>query len=1820
MRFLRQTLLSLCLLGPAPKGLASALPPLIIGHDNVDAPPTAGDDEAVTPEDTPVPIEVLVNDSDAETSVVASTIQFSQAAIPDKGTFSVSGNTVIFTPADNFFGEVSTQYTVEDTDGEVSNAATITVTVTPVNDAPEITGQTPIVINEDTPVTIEFSNLIVKDIDNAYPTDFSRIVSSGMNYSVSGNTVTPNPDYTGTLTVPVQVNDGTNNSNILDLTITVNPVNDPPEITGQIPLSVNEGASITLVLANLTVKDPDNTSGFILTVLPGTNYTFSGNTVTPDGDHSGPLTVNAKVSDGTSESSVYGVQITVNAVNDAPRIDAQTGPLTTGEDQPLTLRLQDFQVTDPDDTYPDDFSLSIQTGTNYTVSGNTITPNANYTGTLTVPVRVNDGTANSAPFSASVTVTAVNDAPEIKGQKPLSVTEDNSITLALANLTVTDEDNTYPNGFSLSVSSGSNYIFSGNTVTPNPDYSGQLSVPVTVSDGVNNSNVFNVQITVNPVNDTPRITGQNPLSTGEHQPITLSLSQLFVLDPDNNYPADFTLYVLSGANYSVSNTTVTPNANFSGQLLVKVQVSDGTVNSTTYDLQIAVNSVNDAPQITGQDPLTTNEDTPITIVPGNLKVTDPDNTYPTGFTITILAGSNYTASGLTVTPANNYTGTLSVSIKVNDGLSDSAPFPLQIAVNPVNDAPRITGQQTLKVNEDQPLTIQLSNLIVNDPDDTYPNGFTLTVGTGSYYTVSGNTITPAPNYTGTLTVPVHVNDGEANSTDFNLQVGVDPVNDAPSIKGQVALNTAEDTPITIKLTDLTVEDPDNTYPNGFSLAVQAGANYTFSGRTVTPGLNFNGTLTVNVTVSDGSATSAVFPLKIDVSSVNTAPNITGQKTLATNEETPLTINLSDLTVNDPDDIYPDGFTLAVGAGTNYTVSGNIITPVLNYTGNLTVPVVVNDGVNNSPSFSLTVKVNPVNDAPQITGQQTLTINEDQPITLQLSNLQVTDVDNPGYPSGFTLSVAAGLNYTVAGNVVTPADNFNGNLSVNVTVNDGSASSAAFALTIKVNGVNDTPTTTGFTASVIDEDNADEIVVNLLNTFHDAEDNTTAMSFQITGNDHTTYFQTISINQAAGELRYKVKPNVFGTARVTVKATDTGGKSVSDILTITINPINDPPSFDPIEDQQVIENSGQKTINITNISKGPLETTQTLTFFVTSGNTDVIPNPTITYGGGNATTAQLKFTPQPNKSGSVTINILAFDDGSSTDPNKNSFTTSFQIDVVAVNNAPTLAAITVSPIQEDAPELSIPLTGISAGLGEDTQTITVTATHNKPDILESPIIEYTSPNATGTLKLKPKANASGTIQVTVTVTDSGPGTPPPNVNTVTRQFNLVVQPVNDLPVFTSQPVTLAEVGKPYSYVVEVSDVDNGTFALTAVQKPDWLTLTLENDPDPNDLPGIKKATLTGTPGPGATGNFVVRLQAKDPGTPVEQEFTLNVNTPPTVAPFEVSTKEDTPLASEGPQFVAAFTDPDGNSLTAIRFSVLANPRLGQLRLNNTPVALNQEIPFASLNDLKYVPLADTSGVDSLYFKGSDGITYSKDSALVRIVISPVNDAPIITLEQQDDFLGYVIGSGPRPLTEDFKAEDPDYDSLVNAEVGFRAQNYEINLDRLLFTDTEHIKGTFNIQSGTLTMTGKAPASEYTKFIRDIRYEYNSPALPEDTVKIVYLTVSDGPLLSETKDRFIHLKYTFQEFKDAVGGFTPNGDDINETWVPIKDRSRLAEFRDSELKVYDKRGRLLFQTVGFEREWDGTFNGERLPPESYFFTLDLKLPFLKKTYKGVVTILR
>lgn len=497
-------------------------------------------------------------------------------------------------------------------------------------------------------------------------------------------------------------------------------------------------------------------------------------------------------------------------------------------------------------------------------------------------------------------------------------------------------------------------------------------------------------------NSVPIILTQKPLQTESGRPITIQLTDLVVVDLDDPYPYGFKLTVYEGKSYLFEGTTVTPDDDYSGNLKVQVSVNDGESESKKYDLRITVYEPDNVhPVVTGQVPLRVEENSSLTISLAHLIVTDPDNDYPEDFTLVVYSGANYVVSGHTITPDQGFTGTIHPEVRVDDGEDESNRFTMEIEVFPENVAPTITGQTALSTEENTSLTLRLDHLKVTDPDNDYPEGFTLTVYSGANYKVSGHTITPDAGFEGAIHPEVSVHDGEDESSRYTLDVEVFPANVPPVITGQVALSMDENTSLILKLEHLKVTDPDNTYPDDFTLRVYPGSNYQVSGTTITPARDFSGNITPEVTVKDGRANSNRFKLQIKVVPENMPPVITGQVPLAFNEDGSIQVKLTHLIVSDPDDTYPGDFTLEVLPGTGYSVNGHTVKPSPNYHGALSVPVTVNDGKDTSKPYTLSIIVQPVNDAPQVLGLETrpLAVMVGKGPAVISESVDVKDVDN-----------------------------------------------------------------------------------------------------------------------------------------------------------------------------------------------------------------------------------------------------------------------------------------------------------------------------------------------------------------------------------------------------------------------------------------------------------------------------------------------------------------------------------------------------------------------------------------------------------------------------------------------------------------------------------------------------------------------------------------------------------------------------------------------------------------------------------------------------------
>ena len=188
--------------------------------------PDAQDDLATTDEDTPVTINVLSNDTDADGDPLA----IESVTQPTNGIVTDNGADVTYTPNANFNGTDIFTYTVRDGNGGVDMAAVL-VTVNPVNDLP--------VSNDDSAVTDEGIAVTINVLANDSDVDGDSLIVSGVTQAINGtvtnngNSVTysPNGGFTGIDTFAYTTSDAVGGSSTATVTVTVNPVGTPGDIT-----------------------------------------------------------------------------------------------------------------------------------------------------------------------------------------------------------------------------------------------------------------------------------------------------------------------------------------------------------------------------------------------------------------------------------------------------------------------------------------------------------------------------------------------------------------------------------------------------------------------------------------------------------------------------------------------------------------------------------------------------------------------------------------------------------------------------------------------------------------------------------------------------------------------------------------------------------------------------------------------------------------------------------------------------------------------------------------------------------------------------------------------------------------------------------------------------------------------------------------------------------------------------------------------------------------------------------------------------------------------------------------------------------------------------------------------------------------------------------------------------------------------------------------------------------------------------------------------------------------------------------------------------
>jgi Family of unknown function (DUF6288)/PA14 domain/Bacterial Ig domain len=306
-------------------------------------------------------------------------------------------------------------------------------------------------------------------------------------------------------------------------------------------------------------------------------------------------------------------------------------------------------------------------------------------GTLQLQVNagavLNDAAGNALDTTVAVTdnttltVTVPNTAPVANAQSP-STPEDTALPITL---TATDAE---ANPLTYTVlTQPSNGTLNGTapnlTYTPAANSSGPDSFTFKANDGLLDSAVATVDITVTPVNDAPVANAQSGVTTAEDSPTAITLTGSDVEGSALTYTVvtQPTNGTLSG---TAPNLTYTPAPNDNGSRSFTFKVNDGEVDSAIATVSITVTPVNDAPVATPQSVSTAHNTAKAITLQGTdvegSALTYAVATQPTRGT---LSG---TAPNLTYTPTSGTSGPDSFTFKVHDGTVDSATATVSISV------------------------------------------------------------------------------------------------------------------------------------------------------------------------------------------------------------------------------------------------------------------------------------------------------------------------------------------------------------------------------------------------------------------------------------------------------------------------------------------------------------------------------------------------------------------------------------------------------------------------------------------------------------------------------------------------------------------------------------------------------------------------------------------------------------------------------------------------------------------------------------------------------------------------------------------------------------------------------------------------------------------------------------------------------------------------------------------------------------------------------------------------------------------------------------
>ncbi len=656
-------------------------------------PPTIADATLTTAEDTPASVALVASD------VLGRALTY-QASAPAHGTVSLTGASLSFTPEADYHGPDQVTVSVGVDGDDARSSAVVTITVTPVNDAP-VAGADALAADEDTAAEVATAALLGNDTDvdgdSLTVTAVGPVDQGAGTVSLSsdglGLTFTPAADFTGAATFPYSVSDGAASATAT-VTVTVGGRNDAP-VAGADSLTTAEDVELVVLPAVLLGNDtdPDGQALSVSAVGPvtgGGTVSLSGGMVrfVPARDFAGVVTFPYTLTDG-ADTATGVVTVTVTAVDDAPV--AGDDSTSTLEDTPLVLGVFALLGNDTDLDGP---TLGVSavgpaTGGTVALTGTTITftPSPDSSGPAGFDYTISDGTLTDTG-RVNVLVVAANDRP-VAGDDSATVPGDTTLTLAAADLLGNDTDVDGPALRVSAVGPATDGVvaLAGTTITFTPalGFVGIAGFDYQVSDG-DLTDTGHVTVVVTDVDTTPIAVDDGPVSTTEDNAVIIP-----VLGNDGGLgdpPLVVTIVTPPGAGSAIVLPDLTvryqPAAEASGTDTFSYEVRDVDGQASTALVTVEVSPVDDPPTVADQSlPSADGAGVLVTLVAADVdsaSVTFAVATGPSHGTLGAVTPTGPLTATVGYTPSAGYVGVDTFTVTAADASSSSAPATITLTM------------------------------------------------------------------------------------------------------------------------------------------------------------------------------------------------------------------------------------------------------------------------------------------------------------------------------------------------------------------------------------------------------------------------------------------------------------------------------------------------------------------------------------------------------------------------------------------------------------------------------------------------------------------------------------------------------------------------------------------------------------------------------------------------------------------------------------------------------------------------------------------------------------------------------------------------------------------------------------------------------------------------------------------------------------------------------------------------------------------------------------------------------------------------------------